>query len=150
MPVAAAAPATATALPVAAQGLVVPIAPAGASTALSQTSGAAAAAATPTAMPAATSKVLLPTVDADYLYAPKLEYPRMSVKLNEHGRVLINVYIGTDGQAQKAEVKNSSGYTRLDQAALAFALGQRFVPGKVGGVPEAMWYTVPVKFGFND
>ena len=58
----------------------------------------------------------------------------------------VNVYIGVDGTAQRAEVKAPSGFERLDQAALATARAWRYVPGKRGGVPEAMWFSVPINF----
>ena len=66
--------------------------------------------------------------------------------MGEQGKVIVRVLIGTDGLAQKAEIRQSSGYERLDQAALATALKWRYVPGKRGGVPEAMWFNVPIDF----
>ena len=56
------------------------------------------------------------------------------------------VFIGVDGTAQKTEIKQSSGFDRLDQAALATVLRWRYVPGKRAGVPEAMWFNVPISF----
>jgi periplasmic protein TonB len=100
----------------------------------------------PAPAPALTPKVELPSSDAQYLHNPKPEYPRLSRQRAEQGRVLVHVYIGTDGVAQKAEIKSSSGFDRLDQAALATATAWRYVPGKRGGVPEAMWFTVPINF----
>jgi len=105
---------------------------------------AAPAAANPVA--AANPKVDLPSSDAEYLHNPKPEYPRQSKQRGEQGKVLVNVYIGTDGIAQKAEIKTSSGYERLDQAALATVKAWRYVPGKRGGMPEAMWFSVPINF----
>lgn len=108
-----------------------------------------AAAAAPSAVvaaPAAPAKVELPSSDAEYLHNPKSEYPRISRQRNEQGRVLVSVFIGTDGTAQKAEIKVSSGFDRLDQAALATVKSWRYVPGKRGGVPEAMWFNVPINF----
>jgi len=144
----------ASALPAAPQGQAAPAVPAGAALGLAQVPGgvgpAAATAAAPAPAPPAQPKVELPAVDAEYLHAPKLEYPRMSRKLNEQGRVLVAVLIGTDGMPQKLEVKTSSGYERLDQAALATVKGWHFVPGKRGGVPEAMWFTVPIHFVLNE
>ncbi len=107
---------------------------------------AAAPAPAAVAAPAAPAKLELPSSDAEYLHNPKSEYPRLSRQRNEQGRVLVSVYIGTDGTAQKAEVKVSSGFERLDQAALATVKSWRYVPGKRGGVPEAMWFTVPINF----
>ena len=105
-----------------------------------------AAAPTPVAAPAAAPKLELPSSDAAYLHNPKSDYPRISRQRNEQGRVLVSVLIGTDGTAQRAEIKLSSGYERLDQAALATVKSWRYVPGKRGGVPEAMWFNVPINF----
>ncbi len=88
----------------------------------------------------------LPSSDAQYLHNPKPEYPRASRQRGEQGRVVVNVLIGTDGTAQNAEIKLSSGFERLDRAALATVRAWRYVPGKRAGVPEAMWYAVPLNF----
>ena len=88
----------------------------------------------------------LPSSDAQYLHNPKPEYPRASRQRGEQGRVVVNVLIGTDGTAQKAEIKLSSGFERLDRAALATVRAWRYVPGKRAGEPEAMWYAVPLNF----
>lgn len=91
-------------------------------------------------------KVDLPSTDADYLNNPKPSYPLLSKRAGEQGRVLVHVLIGADGLAQKADVKSSSGFERLDQAALATVLQWRYVPGRRGGVAEAMWFNVPINF----
>lgn len=105
---------------------------------------AAPVAANPVAV--ANPKVDLPSSDAEYLHNPKPEYPRQSKQRGEQGKVLVSVFISTDGTAQKAEIKTSSGYERLDQAALATVKAWRYVPGKRGGMPEAMWFSVPINF----
>jgi protein TonB len=103
--------------------------------------------AAPTAPAAVTShRVELPSSDAQYLQNPKPSYPAISKRLGEQGKVMVRVLIGVDGRAQKAEVAQSSGYERLDQAALNTVLAWRYVPGKRGGVPEAMWFNVPINF----
>jgi protein TonB len=94
--------------------------------------------------PAAPPKVELPSSDADYLNNPKPQYPALSKRLHEQGKVVVRALIGTDGQASQATVKTSSGFDRLDQAAVNTVLKWRYVPGKRGGVPEAMWFDVPV------
>ena len=91
-------------------------------------------------------KIELPSSDAAYLQNPKPPYPPMSQRLGEQGKVVVRVLIGTDGQAQQAEVKTSSGFERLDQAALATVKRWRYVPGKRNGVVEAMWFNVPINF----
>ena len=106
------------------------------------------AAAAPAAPPAsaAPARIELPSSDADYLNNPKPPYPPLSRRLGEQGKVVVRVLIAVDGSAQKAEVRSSSGYERLDQAALATVLRWRYLPGKRGGLPEAMWFNVPINF----
>ena len=90
--------------------------------------------------------VTLPSSDADYLHNPPPAYPRMSRRLGEQGTVVLHVYIGTDGRAEKAEIRSSSGYPRLDEAALAGIQSWRFVPGTRNGVAQAMWFNLPLRF----
>lgn len=106
-------------------------------------------AATVAAAPASPSAVQLPSSDADYLQNPKPAYPSISRRLNEQGQTTVRVLIGADGQAQRAEVAKSSGFTRLDEAAVAAVLRWRYVPGKRGGMAEAMWFNVPVNWVLN-
>lgn len=88
----------------------------------------------------------LPSSNAAYLNNPKPAYPALSKRLGEQGTVTVRVLIGVDGTAQQAEISQSSGFARLDQAALAVVLKWRYVPGKRGGIPEAMWFNVPISF----
>jgi len=96
--------------------------------------------------PAAPAKVELPSSKADYLHNPPPDYPRMSKRLGEQGKVVLKVLIGADGAAQKVELVTSSGFERLDKSALDAAMRWRYVPGKRGGVAEAMWYQIPIQF----
>jgi protein TonB len=129
---------------------IAPSAAAPAATAAAPTAVAAApaAASTGTAVsaPPTPARVELPSSSADYLNNPKPPYPTLSKRLGEQGRVIVRVWIGTDGIASQASVKQSSGFDRLDQAAVATVLKWRYVPGKRGGVPEAMWFDVPVNW----
>jgi protein TonB len=95
------------------------------------------------------ARVQLPSSDADYLQNPKPAYPPMSKRLGEQGKVVVRVFIGVDGTAQQADIKQSSGFDRLDQAALNTVLRWRYVPGKRAGVAEAMWFNVPINFVLN-
>ncbi len=103
----------------------------------------------PAAAQPAPAKIELPNSKADYLHNPPPDYPRMSVRLGEQGQVMVKVLIGADGVPQKAEVQTSSGFERLDKAALDAAMRWRYVPGKRGGVAEAMWYQVPITFNLK-
>ena len=54
--------------------------------------------------------------------------------------------IGADGLPKEASIAKSSGFDRLDQAALATVMRWRYVAGKRGGVPEAMSFNVPINW----
>ncbi|HEX5784577.1 MAG TPA: energy transducer TonB [Burkholderiaceae bacterium] len=99
----------------------------------------------PPALPAP-PRIQLPDSNADYLNNRPPAYPPLSRRLGEQGKVLVRVLIEVDGSASQAEVKTSSGYDRLDQAALKTVLGWKYVPGKVNGEPKAMWFNVPLHF----
>lgn len=101
----------------------------------------------PSPAPAPPPKLELPIADADYLQNPPPAWPRMSQRLGERGLVQVRVLIGADGRARKAEISRSSGFPRLDQASIDAVLGWRYVPGKRGGVPEDMWFVVPIRWG---
>jgi protein TonB len=91
-------------------------------------------------------RIVLPSASAAYLNNPPPAYPALSRRLGEQGRVLLRVRIEPDGTASAAEIRTSSGYERLDQAALQAVLSWRYVPGKRNGVPEAMWFLIPIQF----
>ncbi len=101
--------------------------------------------ATPSAPPAP-PRIELPSSDADYLQNPKPPYPPVSKRLNEQGTVIMRVLIDVDGLPQKAELRKSSGFDRLDQSAAATVMKWRYVPGRRAGVAEAMWFNGPINF----
>jgi protein TonB len=100
----------------------------------------------PSTASAAPAPVVLPSSDADYLNNPAPVYPSMSRRMGEQGTAVLRVFINTEGRAEKVEIRTSSGYSRLDEAALATVQRWRYVPGKRAGVPEAMWFNVPIRF----
>lgn len=104
----------------------------------------AAAAPAPSAPPG--PAVVQPSSDASHLNNPKPVYPAVSKRLGEQGKIVLRVLIGTDGTPQKIEVKQSSGFERLDRQAVDTVSRWRFVPGTRNGVPEAMWYLQPINF----
>lgn len=108
----------------------------------------AAGPATPTSAPPAPAapKIELPSSNAAYLQNPAPAYPAISKRMGEQGKVVLRVFISTDGLPQKIEINQSSGFDRLDRQAQDTVLRWKFVPGKRNGVPEAMWYLVPINF----
>lgn len=100
----------------------------------------------PAPAPPAPPRVEPPTIDASYLQNPPPTYPPISRRLGEQGKIVVRVLIGADGIPQRAEIKRSSGFERLDRAAVEYVMRCRYSPGKVGGVPQAMAYDAPVNF----
>lgn len=96
--------------------------------------------------PPAPPKIELPSSHATYLNNTPPAYPPLSKRMGEQGRVVIRALISAEGIAGQASVKTSSGYQRLDQTALRTVLQWRYVPGKRAGVPEAMWFNIPLDF----
>lgn len=112
------------------------------------------ATATPAAVPApsapaappAPPKVELPSRSASYLNNAPPRYPPLSRRMGEQGTVVVRALIEVNGTASQATIKTSSGYERLDQTALQTVQNWRYVPGKRGGEPEAMWFNIPLHF----
>ena len=98
----------------------------------------------PAAPPA--PRIEQPSSNAAYLNNPSPGYPSISRRMGEQGKVVLRVLISADGKPEKIEIQKSSGYDRLDRHAQDTVQRWRFVPGKRGGVPEAMWNLVPINF----
>lgn len=73
-------------------------------------------------------------------------YPNMSKRLGEQGTVVLRVLVKADGSAGEVEVKSSSNYSRLDQAAIDAVKTWRFNPAKIDGKATDEWYQVPIPF----
>lgn len=91
-------------------------------------------------------RIELPSAAARYLDNPPPRYPPLSRRLGEQGTVVLRVRIEANGTASAAEVRTSSGYSRLDDTARQTVLNWRYVPGTRNGVPEAMWFNIPINF----
>lgn len=87
-----------------------------------------------------------PVFDADYLRNPAPLYPSLSRKRGEQGVVLLRVHVLADGTADQLEIVESSGFTRLDDAALRAVKRWQFDPAKQGEQAVAAWVRVPVRF----
>jgi len=90
-----------------------------------------------------------PIFNADYLDNPAPEYPVLSRRLREQGRVVLRVLVNGDGGADEAHVIVSSGHARLDASARETVRRWKFVPAKRGAEPVAAWVLVPVSFGLD-
>ena len=103
----------------------------------------------PVAQPVALAPVppkIIPASAVQYLEPIALDYPRLSRKLGEAGRVMLHVYIGQDGLPKQVDLSQSSKFGRLDDAALAAVRKARFRPPTVNGQLIEGWAYVPIDF----
>lgn len=108
---------------------------------------APAIAATPTPGPVTTpAPVTPPDFTADYLRNPAPRYPLDSRRAKEQGTVMVKVLVSPAGTVQDIKIARSSGYDRLDNAALSAIKHWRFSPAKQAGEPVAAWVMVPIPF----
>ncbi|PHY07494.1 MAG: energy transducer TonB [Alcaligenaceae bacterium] len=84
--------------------------------------------------------------DADYLHNPAPAYPSQSRRLKEEGTVLLLVRVSAEGTPLSVEIRNSSGFERLDEAGLQAVRQWRFVPAKRGSENVAASVLVPIQF----
>ncbi len=85
-----------------------------------------------------------PVVKASACRPP--EYPSISERLGEVGSVVVQLLVGVDGKVTDSRVETSSGFERLDKAAIAGLSRCRFTPGTVDGAPEASWHQMKYTF----
>ena len=90
--------------------------------------------------------VTAPRFNAEYLNNPPPVYPGTSRRLREEGRVLLQVRVTAQGLPDTVEIRQSSGFARLDEAALAAVTQWRFVPARRGDEPISASVLVPVDF----
>lgn len=90
-----------------------------------------------------------PRIDASQLNNPAPVYPNLSRRLREQGTVYLELLILPDGTVSEIAVKTSSGYGRLDAAALEAVRKWRYVPAKRGGVAIPFRYVQPIEFSLS-
>lgn len=79
------------------------------------------------------------------------EYPPSSRRAGEAGTVILEVYVLENGRVGEARVKQSSGFPRLDEAAVReVKRSWRLVPGTENGKPVPMWGQFAVTFKLTD
>jgi protein TonB len=103
-------------------------------------------AAAPTPPAPAPAPKWIPAAAVQYLVPPVLIYPRLSERNGERGRVMVRVFIDASGLPQDVQIGSSSGFARLDAAALAAVRQARFKPYSENGQPTAGWAVVPASF----
>jgi len=91
----------------------------------------------------------LPASAVQYASTVEPEYPRLSKRNGESGRVIVRVFIDEAGTPRQVQVNKSSGFERLDASALAAVSKFRFQPPTENGQPVSGWANVPIDFGLE-
>ena len=60
--------------------------------------------------------------------------------------LVVRVFVGVDGLPRQLQVLQSSGFARLDDAALDGVRRARFKPPTENGQPTAGWARIPIPF----
>jgi protein TonB len=101
----------------------------------------------PAADPGPPAPITPPDASAASLKNPSPRYPLESRREHEEGTVRLRVVITVDGHVKDIDVARSSGFDRLDKAALDAVRRWKFQPGSQAGRPvEAMGFlNIPFK-----
>ncbi len=78
------------------------------------------------------------------------EYPPTSRRLGEEGTVVLLLLVTEDGRIADAKLDKSSGFPRLDEAALRGSKRWRAIPSKEGEKPVAAWGRFAITFRLTD
>jgi protein TonB len=76
--------------------------------------------------------------------------PARSLRNNEEGKVMLRVLVQADGSAGEVQIRTSSGFPLLDEAARSAVQTWRFNPATSDGKPVAEWYLVPILFKLSN
>lgn len=105
-------------------------------------SAPAVAAATPLALPAVPKTIS----GVDYIQPPQPDYPPLSRRMGEQGKVVLRVLVNEKGRAERIELQRSSGASRLDEAARAAVARAVFKPYIEDGRAIPVYVIVPIGF----
>lgn len=101
------------------------------------------------AEPVVEEKIEPPKFGVAYLNNPAPDYPALSRRQGEEGRVLMKVLVSAQGAAEDVQIEESSGSERLDKAALSAVKRWRFIPAKRNNQPLSAYVLVPMKFSLD-
>lgn len=90
-----------------------------------------------------------PMYRGGYLNNPKPAYPALSIEEGETGTVQLRVHVSAQGQPLDVALATSSGFPRLDRAAVAAVKRWTFTPAKRGAEAIAYTFIVPVEFSLK-
>lgn len=86
------------------------------------------------------------TSGIEYIQPPSPEYPSLSRRMGEEGKVMLRILVNEKGRPEQVEIRTSSGYTRLDEAAKRAGQAALFKPRIEDGRPVPVYAIVPIVF----
>lgn len=89
-------------------------------------------------------------IAAQVRHLPHPTYPPESRQAGEEGLVLVSVQITSEGTCRSAQIAQTSGYARLDQASLRAACRGSFQPARMGGVALESFKKIAFRFRLED
>jgi TonB family protein len=90
--------------------------------------------------------VTMPNPFAKGLNNPKPPYPLISRRLNEEGKVILNVCVSLSGLVENLKLEQTSGHQRLDDIAIETVKKWKFIPAKNQDRDINACYLLPVQF----
>lgn len=102
--------------------------------------------AAPAVSAAAPAAISTARYDAAYLNNPKPNYPPLSRRLGEEGKVLLKVRVTREGLPASVELEKTSHFDRLDEAARQAISRWRFIPARRGDEAVEASVIVPIVF----
>jgi periplasmic protein TonB len=106
----------------------------------------------PAAQPAAPPQVMRAPKPVSHVDCriPQPDYPEAARRRGESGTAVVRFVVGVDGRVERTELLRSSGYTRLDNAALDALRSSTCHPSLDGGVPVRVVFEQPFVFGLGN
>ena len=74
------------------------------------------------------------------------EYPAVLRDAGIGGAPVLWLFIGTNGEVERTQVQETSGFDALDQAAANVATVMRFTPAQNRDQTVAVWVQIPIRF----
>ena len=93
--------------------------------------------------------ILAPDAGIAVLQRVMPRYPVESMQAGEEGGTILQVLVDEKGQASDVRVARSSGYERLDEAAVSAVSRWKFAPSTQGALPVSAWGELELRFNLN-
>lgn len=90
-----------------------------------------------------------PKFGAEYLQNPAPEYPSLSRRRGEQGKVMLRVNVSAKGAAEVVAIEKTSGFDALDKAAIEAVKGWKFVPASSNNRAVSGVVIVPIRFSLD-